>query len=80
MKETLLVAKEEFPYHSTHSSIWMFTEQLLNFERSLLRGDWQDAEVAVTNLEIFDSLESRIRYNPPICRMKFLTPNYQKTL
>ena len=58
--ELLSNARERFPIGNSCAKLWMQTEQLIAFERALLRADLDECERCVDNLSSLSVTESRI--------------------
>ncbi|XP_076471090.1 anaphase-promoting complex subunit 5-like isoform X2 [Babylonia areolata] len=59
-RETLQHARQRFPAHTRHAHLWQACEQSLAFERSLLQGQWGEAERAAHSLRAVDDCEGRL--------------------
>lgn len=54
-------AAGQYAHFQKHSQIWKLTDLLMTFYRSLWLGHWEKAEMAVSQLSVFDGTESLAR-------------------
>uniref|UniRef100_T1IR26 Anaphase-promoting complex subunit 5 n=1 Tax=Strigamia maritima TaxID=126957 RepID=T1IR26_STRMM len=60
-REILQHAETRFPSQSQYSHIWIFTQQLIDFDEAIKHGNWHEAEVAVQNMAVVNPTESNLR-------------------
>lgn len=62
--EVLQHARQRFPAHGQHSSIWMFTQAHISVVDLLHQGRWTEAQAAITSMATTHPTEAKLKYVP----------------